>query len=77
MSAIFLLCDRVAAFFGYVPVSRLQAARRARAIALRQGAAHRERSARAVSRECEMERTLAALEAEVRELRRTAARVAP
>lgn len=77
MSAFFSLCDRIAAFLGYVPASRLERARRARAIALRQAATHRERGAAAVSRECELERTLAALEAEVLELRRTASRVAP
>ena len=77
ITLLFRACDRVAAFFGYVPVARVERARRARAIALRQGALHRERSARAVSRECELERTLAALEAEVIELRRTAGRVAP
>jgi len=77
ITLLFRTCDRVAAFFGYVPVARLEAARRARAIALRQAAAQIERGAASVTRECELERTLAALESEVAELRRTASKVAP
>lgn len=75
ITLLFRACDRIAAFFGYVPASRLDRARRARAIALRQAATHRERGARAVDRECELERTLRQLEAEVIELRRTADKV--
>jgi len=75
ITLLFRTCDRIAAFFGYVPVARLEAARRARAIALRQAATHRERGAAAVIRECELERTLRELEAEVADLTRTAGKV--
>lgn len=75
MTAMFALCDRIAAFFGYVPAQTLTRARQARAVALRQAQEQRERRLAAVSRASELERTMAELEAEVAELQRTADRV--
>lgn len=75
ISALFMACDRIAAFFGYVPAQTLTRARQARAVALRQAQEQRERRLAAVSRASELERTMAELEAEVAELQRTADRV--
>ena len=75
ISALFMACDRIAAFFGYVPAQTLTRARQARAIALRQAQEHRERRIASDIRASELEQVMAALEAEVAELRRTADRV--
>lgn len=75
IAALFMACDRLASFFGYVPAQTLTRARRARSVALRQAQEQRERRMAAVSRASELERTMAALEAEVADLRRTADRV--
>ena len=75
MTILFALCDRIAAFFGYVPAARIERARQSRAVALRQAAHERQRRISAVSRACELEQAMAQLEAEVADLRRTADRV--
>lgn len=75
MSALFALCDRIAAFFGYVPAARVQRARQSRAVAFRHAAHERQRRFVAVSRASELEQAMAQLEAEVADLRRTADRV--
>jgi hypothetical protein len=74
---LFALCDRVAAFFGYVPAVRLARARKSRAVALRQVCAERRRRSAAIDHAQALELVLGQLEAEVRELRRTASRMAP
>ena len=75
MTILFALCDRIAAFFGYLPAARVARARQSRAVALRQAAHERQRRIVAVSRACELEQVMAQLEAEVADLRRTADRV--
>jgi len=75
VTALFTLCDRVAAFFGYLPADRLNRARATRAVALRQAQEQRERRIASDIRASELELVMAQLEAEVRELRRTADKV--
>lgn len=72
---LFVLRDRIAAFFGYVPVARLERARQTRNIALWQAAHERQHRAVDFARAQELERTVRTLEAEVAELRQAADRV--
>ena len=75
ISALFMACDRIAAFFGYLPATRIERARQSSAVALRQAAHERQHRIASDIRASELERTMAELEAEVADLRRTADRV--
>lgn len=75
MTALFALCDRIAAFFGYLPAARVERARQSRAVALRHAAHERQRRFAALSRAEQLEQAMAQLEAEVADLRRAADRV--
>lgn len=74
---MFAVCDRLAAFFGYVPADRLDRARATRAVALRQAQEQRERRIASDIRASELELVMAQLEAEIAELRRVADKVRP
>lgn len=75
MTFLFTVCDRIAAFFGYLPAARVERARQSRAVALRQAAHERQRRFAALSRAEQLEQAMAQLETEVADLRRTADRV--
>lgn len=77
MTLLSAICDRIAAFLGYVPAARVERAFQDEVAAFELAAHERQRRFAALSRAQELEAAMHALEAEVADLRRAADRVRP